>query len=813
MSFRASTALPGAASDCFHCGLPIPAGTAFALESGGQRRSFCCAGCEAVARAISGQGLDDYYRLRDSASPRPAPEASDDAALYDTALVQERFVRETQDGRREATLLVEDLRCAACAWLVERAVARNPGIEFAEANFAARRIVIRWDPALAKLSTAIGTIRALGYPAWPYEERRLAQVEARERRALMRRLWVAGLGMMQVMMYALPAWIAGEGEVTPDIAGLMRWAGLVLTIPVVAYSAQPYFAGAWRSLRQRTLGMDVPVALGIAVAFGASAVATLRGAGTVYFESVAMFVFLLTGGRWLELAARGRAGLALQRLARLAPHAAHRVRDDSGADPQTVPAAALRPGERVLVRAGETLPADGTLAGEEAIVNEALLTGEARPVRRVRGAALTGGAVNAGSAFVMRVTRVGSDTTLSHIERLMERALAERPRWVELAQRASGVFVGAVLVCALAAGLAWLWIDASRALWVAVSVLIVTCPCALSLATPVAITVGLGEMARGRMVVGRARAIEALAGATDFVFDKTGTLTAGMPRLLEVLPFSARDAGEAIALAARLGRDSNHPLDRALVEAANAAPARPVRAYRQCAGLGAEARVDGRQVRIGRADFAGALHGHPVPVAWLHSPDTVVWLADEAGWIAAFRIGDPLRPEAPGAIAALRAMGLRIHLLTGDEPRAARTVAAALGIERVRARATPEDKREYVRALQGAGARVAMAGDGVNDAPVLAQADASIAMGAGADLAQLRADAVLMSDSLDDLVAAVRLARRVRAIIRQNLAWALGYNLLVLPLAFAGLVTPLVAGVGMASSSLAVVANALRLRR
>ena len=813
MSTPAPTTHAGAATDCFHCGLPVPPGTAFAFEAAGQWRSFCCAGCEAVSRAITGRGLDDYYRLRDAAAPRPAPEAPDEAALYDTAPVQERFVREARDGCREATLLVEDLRCAACAWLIEQAVARSPGVACAEANFAARRIVIRWDPAVAKLSGAIGTIRALGYPAWPYEERRLAQVEARERRALMRRLWVAGLGMMQVMMYALPAWLAGDGEVAPDIEGLMRWAGLVLTLPVVAYSAQPYFAGAWRSLRQRRLGMDVPVALGIAVAFAASAVATVRGAGAVYFESVAMFVFLLTGGRWLELVARGRAGVALQRLARLAPHAAHRVRDDTLAEGETVSAASLQPGERVLVRPGETLPADGALDSGEAIVNEALLTGESRPVRRERGAALVGGAVNAGGAFVMRVTRVGSDTTLSHIERLMERALAERPRWVDLAQRASGVFVGAVLACALGAGLAWMWIDPSRALWVAVSVLIVTCPCALSLATPVAMTVAVGEMARGRLVVSRARAIEALAGATDFVFDKTGTLTAGTPRLLEVLPLGARGAGDALALAAALGRYSHHPLDRALVDGAHGAQAVPVQAHVPHPGLGAEARVDGRRVRIGRADFAGALHGRAAPVAWLHSPDTVVWLADEAGWIAAFRIGDPLRPEARGAIAALRSMGLRIHLLTGDEPRVARGVAAALGIERVEARATPEGKRDYVRALQRSGARVAMVGDGVNDAPVLAQADASIAMGQGADLAQLRADAVLLSACLDDLVAAVRLARRVRAIIRQNLAWALGYNLLVLPLAFAGLVTPLVAGVGMASSSLAVVANALRLRR
>jgi len=445
-------------------------------------------------------------------------------------------------------------------------------------------------------------------------------------------------------------------------------------------------------------------------------------------------------------------------------------------------------------------------------VNEALLTGESGAVRRERAAELLGGSVNAGSAFVLRVTRVGADTTIAMIERLMERALAERPRWVEMAQRASGIFVGAVLACALAAGLAWLTIDPSRALWVAVSVLIVTCPCALSLATPAAMTVGLSELARAGLVVSRGHGIEALAGATDVVFDKTGTLTAGRPRVLEVLTFGSAGTDEALALAAALGRASTHPLDHAIVQAAAGLPALAAESPVAHPGCGAEALVGGRRHRIGNARFAGELHGHPAPIAWLHVPESVVWLSDERGWIAALRIGDGLRPDAGRAVEALRALGLRIHLLTGDEPRVAHRVATELGIERVQSRASPEAKQAYVRALQRAGNRVVMVGDGVNDAPVLGLADVSVAMGQGADLAQLRADSVLTTGALFDLVRAVRIARRTRAVLRQNLAWALGYNAVVLPLAFAGLVTPLLAGVGMASSSLAVVANALRLR-
>ncbi len=812
MTAAASPPLGAAAALCFHCGLPVPAGASFGFEAGEGWRPFCCAGCEAVSRAISGRGLDDFYRLREAPSQRPPPETADeDLELYDDPIVQSRFVH-AGNGACEAAILIEGMRCTACAWLVEQVASRVPGVTFAQAHFASRRALVRWDPARARLSTVLREVRRIGYPAWPFEPARLARVEARERRAMVRRLWVAGLAMMQVMMYAFPTYMAGEGEIGADVASLLRWAGLLLTLPVVCYSSAPFFAGAWRSVRHSSLGMDVPVALGIASAFFASAVATWRGTGEVYFDSVAMFVFLLTAGRYLELGARSRAGLALQSLARLVPQAALRLKGASGIEADAVPVALLAPGDRVLVRAGESVPADGALESAEALLNEALLTGESRPVARRRGAALTGGSVNAGSALVMRVERVGADTTLSSIERLMERALAERPRWVETAQRASGVFVAAILLAALAAALAWLAIDPARALWVAVSVLIVTCPCALSLATPAAITVAVGEMARRRLVVSRGHAIEALAAATDIVFDKTGTLTAGKPRVVEVLAFGGASAEHALALAASIGQGSTHPLDRALVHAANAMPLAPVTGHASHPGAGAEAIVGGARLRLGRADFAAALHGASAPIAWIHTGDTVVWLADENGWIAAFRIGDGIRPEAAQAIAQLRALGLRIHLLTGDEARVADRVAAELAIECLEARATPLRKQEYVRALQRQGRHVVMVGDGVNDAPVLAQADVSVAMGQGADLAQLKADAVLISESLADLVAAVQLARRARRVIRQNLAWALGYNLLVLPLAFAGLVTPLIAGIGMASSSLVVVANALRLK-
>ena len=785
---------------CRHCGLPVLAGAA-----------FCCPGCESVASAIAGLGLEDYYRLRTAPAARPAIH---DEALegFDDPAVQARFVRAAGEGALEAELLVEGLRCAACAWLVEQALARTPGVVSATVNYGLRRARVRWRSGVP-VSAVLAAIRAVGYAAWPYEEGRIALVDARERRTLLRRLWVAGLGMMQVMMYAFPAYVAGAGEISADIESLMRWAGLALTLPVVVYSAAPFFRGAWRDLRLARLGMDVPVALGIAVAFLASAWATGVGAGAVYFDSVTMFVFLLLGGRYLEVLARSRAGFALQRLARLEPRTAERLRDSEGYATDTVSVAQLVPGDRVLVRAGQTLPADGELEGAEAEVGEAWLSGESRPIAKRSGDALVGGSVNTGRALVMRVQRVGADTALSSIHRMMERALDERPVWVEAAHRASGIFVGVVLAAAVATAIAWWQIDPSRALWIAVSVLVVTCPCALALATPAALTVASGSLARRNLVVARAGAIEGLATATDFVFDKTGTLTEGRARVLEVVALRHEPEARLRALAAALARPSPHPLDRALAASAADAAIPEVRDHCNHPGEGVEGSVGGQRLRMGRASFVRALHGMPLPEGWIDGAHTTVWLADESGWIAAFRLGDSPRAGAREAVASLRARGVAIHMLSGDGEDVVALVACELGIAHAQACATPALKAAFVRGLQARGARVAMVGDGINDAPVLGQADVSIAMGSGADIAQLRADTVLLSDSLADLDAAVGIARRTRVVIRQNLAWALAYNAIVIPLAIAGAVTPLVAGAAMASSSLLVVANALRLRR
>ena len=815
-------------ADCYHCGLPIPAGANFPVEIERARREMCCAGCQAVAQAIVDNGLADYYRHRDAMpeSPREAlPQIVADFALFDHPDVQKNFVRRAEgpagEHEQEAALILEGITCAACVWLNESHVRRQPGVTSIDINYTTRRARVRWDERVTKLSAILEAIAAIGYRAHPYDVGRSEQLAQKERKAALWRLFVAGFGMMQVMMYAIPVYLA-DGDMTPDIEQLMRWASLILTVPVIGYSAAPFFVSAWRDLRLHRVGMDVPVALGVGAAFAASVWATLIAAGEVYFDSVTMFVFFLLSGRYLEMMARQKAARSVETLARAIPAFATRLAGWPGsAEGEHVAVAELRVGDAVQIRPGETVPADGFVLEGASAADESLLTGESRPVPKAAGDALIGGSVNTASPLVMRVERVGEATRVAAIQRLMERAAAEKPRLVEMADRVAGRFIVALLVLAVATALGWWLIDPSRALWVFVAVLVVSCPCALSLATPAALTVATGALAARGVLVTRGHAIEALARADRFIFDKTGTLTLGRMALVEVMPIRD-DAARALALAAALERGSEHPIARALAagvagaEGAGANAAIAVDGLRATTGAGVEGTIDGRVWRLGRPAFVGATHGKALPAdieTKVGAGDTVIALGNEEGWQAFFRLSDGLRPEAAGMAARLAAAGIKLSIFSGDLPAAAVRVGAALGIADARGGLSPEDKHAALRALQEAGETVAMVGDGVNDAPVLAQAQVSIAMGGGADLARANADVVLLGNDLQALPEGLALARRTVRIVRQNLVWAFAYNFLAIPLAMAGWVTPWMAGIGMSASSLLVVLNALRLQR
>ncbi|MBZ0133679.1 MAG: heavy metal translocating P-type ATPase [Rhodocyclaceae bacterium] len=802
---------------CYHCGLPVPQGLTFSVVIGGVPRAMCCAGCQAVAQAIVDNRLDDYYRHRDALpeSPREAlPTVLGELTLYDNPDVQKSFVRPLSEHEREASLILEGITCAACGWLNEQHLTRQAGVTAVEINYATRRARVRWDEQRIRLSGILAAVAAIGYHAYPYDAARSEEIAGRERRSALWRLFVAGFGMMQVMMYAVPAYVADEGTMSADIESLMRWASLILTLPVVLYSAAPFFRNAWRDLRLRRVGMDVPVALGIGTAFAASLWATLSGAGEVYFDSVAMFVFLLLGGRYLEMLARHQSVRSIERVGRALPAFADRLTAFPSLQTERVVVTALQPGDRVLVAPGQTIPADGIVLQGESEVDESLLTGESRPIAKTAGGELTGGTTNIRSPLVQQVVQVGEATRLASIMRLMERAITEKPRLVQLADRVAAWFVAALLLMALVTGVVWMQIDASRALWIFVSVLVVSCPCALSLATPAALAVATGAFSRLGLLVARGHAIETLARADHIVFDKTGTLTWGRLRLQETLPLGGMTAEAALSLAAALEQGSEHAIGKALSESAVNGES-PPQALQSHTGQGVEGKIDGRRLRLGRAGFAGELHDLPLPAAaqtLIAKGDTCVMLADESGWIAVFRLGDQIRAEAAELVRRLRDLGCHITLLSGDSVEAVGPVAAALAIQDAHGGMTPQGKHDFIAALQSRGAVVAMVGDGVNDAPVLAQAQVSVAMGGGTELARNQADIVLLGENLARLAEAVELARQTRRIVRQNLAWAFAYNLSAIPLAMLGWITPWMAGIGMSASSLLVVANALRLQ-
>ena len=785
-----------AETSCYHCGLPVVDAGRWRAPVLGARREFCCAGCLAVAGTIAAAGHAQYYETRERAGTRP--HGLPDALVFDDPQAQKQFSAAKGPNERSATLILEGIRCAACLWLNEATLRRLPGVLRAEVNYTTRRAQVAWDPARTRLLAIIEAVRAVGYDAYPFDPRRQSALDRGARRKALWQLFVAGFGAMQVMMYAFPAYVDdGAGTLSREAENLMRWASLLLTVPVILFACGPFFSGAWRELRQLRPGMDTPIALGIGAGFAASAWATVTGTGAVYFDSISMLVFLLLGARYLELVVRQRAAGALDRLARWSPSFALRL---EAGQARQVQAHELAPGDRVLVPAGDRIPADGVVAEGRSSVDESLLTGEPAPLPKAPGSALAAGTLNLEQPLVMRVERAGAETRAAAIARLVERGAASRPRLVAAADRLAHaltwVVLGVAILAALHAG------DG----WIAIAVLVATCPCALALAAPIALTRATGGLLANGVALTRSAALEALAAATDVVLDKTGTLSAGRIRIARVGLLGSALEAQCFELARGLEASSRHPLARAF-DGGNAAAVSDIV---NLTGRGIEGRTAGRRVRIGTLDYCSELAGEAPPGAAPESSLTPVFLADEAGWLAVFHLEDTLREDAAGAVARLRRAGLGVHLLSGDHPAAAAAAARRLGIECSTGGATPEDKFAYVERLQREGRVVAMVGDGLNDAPVLARADVSFAMAGGADAAQHQAAFVLLGNSLAEIEKTYRLARRTMRIVRQNFAWALAYNALALPLAATGWLGPWQAAAGMAGSSLIVVLNALR---
>ncbi len=737
------------------------------------------------------------------------------AALDDEASLREHSsLLMLADGSCSARSLfvIQGMHCAACAGLIEAALESEPGVSRAEVNAAARRAVVTWDPAHTQVSRLVQAIRQAGYGALPARHADAAAVQRQASRLALWRLFVAGFCMMQVMMLTTPGYLAGASVIPRDIEALMRWAAWVLTLPVLLFCAGPFFSGAWRALRQRHIGMDVPVALGIAITFIAGTGSSFDPQGIFgaepYLDSLTMFVTFLLAGRWLETRMRARSTDALDSLLQRLPDSVERFADDGTV--HIVPAARLRVGDRVRVAAGQAFPADGSILVGRTQVDEALLSGESRPVERGPVDAVLGGSINLGAPVTVVVTRMGANTRYAQIVDLVERSLGARPGMVAAADRLAGPFLWGVLLLAVSAAAVWSVIDPARAVWVAVSVLIVTCPCALSLAAPAALLSAAGALARRGVLVQRLGAFEALAHADVACFDKTGTLTEDKLVLAATELDAGADRVDLLARAASLAALSHHPLSRALVQALPVSE-RAWSSVLEVAGQGIEATdASGRVWRLGAPAWVGlaapAVAAQRPVVALAAQPPAVVPSVH-------FEFDEALRADAPQALAELRAQGLAVRLLSGDSDGAVQTLATRLNIDDARSAASPEDKLAAIAEWQAAKHVVLMVGDGINDGPVLARADASFALAHGSALAQQRSDFIVLGSRLAEVPAAVALARRTVRVVRQNLLWAVLYNAVCVPLALAGLLPPWLAGAGMASSSLFVVLNALRLSR
>lgn len=792
---------------CWHCGEPLPAADAPQACIGGAFHAVCCNGCRAAAEWIDQLGLADYYRLRSAPAVRAAEveQSARDAATWARPELARHVLRKLDTDHSEAIMLVEGLRCAACVWLIERMLGALPGVTTVQVNAAARRARIVWDDSLCSLPRILDAFARAGYRALPLDAAAIDDARKRESRAALKRLVVAGFGAMQAMMYASGLYLGTFDATDASTRDLLRWFGLLVATPVVFYAARPFFSGAMRSLAARQLGMDVPVALAIALIYGASLVESIRGAGEVYFDSVSMFVFLLLAGRYLEMRARHRSGNLTDALARLTPMFAERIRTDGSLE--RIGAIELVPGDRVHVAEGSSVPADGVLATSQCRVDEALLSGESAALVKRCGDPMIAGSIVVEGPIELRVERVGGDTLLAGIVALVARAQTERPRLAQAGERAAAGFVARVLVLAAITAVGWSVIDIQRAFAATLAVLVVSCPCAFALAVPAALTRALAVLARHGVLVMRPDAIEQLALATHVVFDKTGTLTDPQLALTRIESMRADDGDRALALAAALARGSRHPVARAIASAAGASSTMQVDAVRVEAGGGIEGVIDNRRLRLGRADFALPAGASDATLA-----DAVV-LADDAGVIATFHLSERLRADARYAIDALKADGLDIEIASGDATTKVAAVAARLGVERWHARQRPADKLARLAALRAGGARVIAVGDGINDAPVLAGADVAIAFASGADLAQASSDIVLSGERLAAIAQARAIARETLSILRQNQRWALAYNLCVVPLAALGHVPPWLAAIGMSASSLVVVLNALRIGR
>lgn len=800
---------------CFHCGEIALEGNRWSLDIDGEEQIMCCPACKAVAETIISSGLHDYYKHRTSLpdiSPQQKRNASIDVReelkLYDEAAVQTPFVVRKQNDLKqveaEAILVISGISCAACGWLIEHRLKQLNSITRVNLNLTTRRLMISWIDADINLSQIFEEIHELGYQAHPFSATQAEEQRLAESTVAFRRLAVAGFATMQVMMLAVPLYVGALRGILEQYEIFLRAASMAFATAVVMYSARPFFSAALRDLKTRHLTMDVPVSIAILLAYFSSVWSTVNQGPEVYFDSVCMFTFFLLTGRFFEMRARHRMTQAGNNLLDLMPAAATKSTPKGDV---VIPSAEIQVGDLLIIKPGQKIPADGIVEQGHSAVDEAAITGEYLPINKTQGAPLIGGTHNVESQLLMRVTATGADAELNTIMRLMDRAQQEKPAIAIFADKVASRFVAAVLIIASSIALVWALIEPSQAFWITLSVLVVTCPCALSLATPTALTAATASLREQGFLISKGHVLEGLNQVDRIVFDKTGTLTRGELTLEQSTPVSnsvSLTEYDALKIATTLEQYSNHPIARAF----NSPHVFDADNIEQVAAKGVEGLINNTMYRIGRADFA-----FPGEVLLPPIKDDRQWLllADENQPLYWFALSDSLRQGAIPMVKQLKEWGINVSILTGDPSAQVEAVATALDIDDVHKGLSPSDKLDLAIAWQQQGERLMMVGDGINDVPTLARADIAVAIGQASDLTQTNADAVITNNSLTTILHALNKGKKANRIIRQNIYWALLYNILALPLAAMGFIPPWAAAIGMSLSSLIVVGNALRL--
>ncbi|QDP02948.1 cadmium-translocating P-type ATPase [Thalassotalea sp. PS06] len=794
--------------DCYHCGEIVPAGLDLTVNIHGKDEPMCCIGCQAVAEAIVDNNLDDYYRFRTEKGNKvnaDIPEQLQVNQFVDDQQLQSEFTFES-DGHQETILSVEGMSCAACAWLIEKQLSPQSGIVKAQVNATTQRATVTWDKDKIKLSEIISAIAKIGYSALPFKANTTEIKNNQQSKAFIRRLGVSGILTMQVMMIAFGLYFGAFSDLSEHNLVYLRATSLVLTLPIVTYGAFPFYLGAINALKGRRLTMDVPVAIAISLAFMASCWATFFQQGEVYFESVAMFTFLLLIGKFMEFRARARAAEVSANLLKLMPLSATVIVDNQES---IVSAKHLKVDDICIVKPGETIPGDGIIVQGKTSVNEAMLTGESSPVSKNVGSQVFAGTVNTDGNLQIKINATNADNFLTNIIRISERAQNHKPAIARLSDKIAQYFVALILVTAVFTWIYWAQENASHAFWITISVLVATCPCALSLATPTALTCGTIKLNRQGIMVKSAHVIETMNRIDTYAFDKTGTLTQGKFSLNQVNLLSDRYSEEQVlAIASALEAHSQHPIADAFASYRKSdINVDNVETITSC-GIAAE--YQGEPVMIGKASWVG---NKQQGEASKLEGNCVLKINDQI--IAEFYLDDDIREDATQVINKLNQDSDTL-LLSGDNQTGVdrfseQLAAAGTSLTEAKANLTASEKLDTLSKLTEQGKNVAMVGDGVNDAPVFAGAHVSVAMGSGTEIAKTGADVILLDNHLTSLLSLKDTSIRTQRIIKQNFSWAMAYNAIVLPLAVCGYITPYFAVLGMSASSLIVVTNSLRL--